>query len=129
MVRSNVTRSFHLFVSLPDLRDHDAYIPLNDVNPRTNTVANIKILHINFSWCDVLIACPHRKLNRVSGSVYLYTKTERLWSVNTIERRAASHIYCYKRMFIKNMFVLGVLLVAVANGKTQGAVYGPIQRH
>ena len=32
---------FHLVVSLPDLRDHDAYIPLNDVNPRTNTVANI----------------------------------------------------------------------------------------
>jgi hypothetical protein len=70
--------SFHLFhflsyfaADLPDLRDHDAYIPLNDVNPRTNTVANINILHINFSWCDVLIACPHRKLNRVSGSVYL----------------------------------------------------------
>jgi hypothetical protein len=32
-------------------------------------------------------------------------------------------------MFIKHTFVLGVLLVAVANGKTQGAVYGPIQRH
>jgi hypothetical protein len=47
---------------------------------------------------------------------------ERLWGVNTIERRAVSHAYGHKRMFIRNMFVVGVILVAIANGKTQGAV-------
>jgi hypothetical protein len=45
-----------------------------------------------------------------------------LWGVNTIERRAASHAYCQKRMFISNMFVVSVILVAIANGKTQGVV-------
>jgi hypothetical protein len=28
-------------------------------------------------------------------------------------------------MFIRNMFVVGVILVAITNGKTQGAVYDP----
>jgi hypothetical protein len=59
---------------------------------------------------------------QVGSSVDHKTKPERLWGVNTIERRAASHAYCHKRMFIRNMFVVGVILVAIANGKTQGAV-------
>ena len=87
----------------------------------TNTVANITILYMNFIRCDVLVACPHRKLNGVDSSVD-QTKPERLWGVNTIERRAASHAYCHKRMFIRNMFVVGVILVAIANGKTPGAM-------
>jgi hypothetical protein len=34
----------------------------------TNTVANVNILYMNFIRCDVLVACPHRKLNGVGSS-------------------------------------------------------------
>ena len=72
----------------------------------------------------MLVACPHGKLNGVKAPALTTNKTkpERLWGVNTIERRAASHAYCQKRMFIiSNMFVVSVILVAIANGKKQGA--------
>ena len=34
----------------------------------TNTVANVNILYMNFIRCDVLVACPHRKLNGVGSN-------------------------------------------------------------
>ena len=74
---------------------------------------------MNFIRCDV----AHRKLNGVGSSVVEpQPKPARMWGVNTIERCAVSHAYCHKRLFIRNMFVVGVKLVAIANGKTQGAV-------
>ena len=41
------------------------------LNYCTNTVANINILYMNFIRCDVLVACPHRKLEM--GSAIAWT--------------------------------------------------------
>jgi hypothetical protein len=68
--------------------DHDAFTPLIDVIPRTNTVANIHILYINFIRFDLLAACPHRKLNEVGSNVDEHqpnliettTISERMWA-------------------------------------------------
>jgi len=62
--------------SKPNLRDRGAWTPSNGVPFRTasyalkyctNTVANVNILYTNFIQCDVLVACPHRKLNGVGS--------------------------------------------------------------
>jgi hypothetical protein len=54
------------FLSYPFLRQLASYVYA--LKYCTNTVANVDILYMNFIRCDVLVACPHRKLNGVGSS-------------------------------------------------------------
>ena len=54
------------FLSYPFLRQLANYVYA--LKYCTNTVANVNILYMNFIRCDVLVACPHRKLNGVGSN-------------------------------------------------------------
>ena len=85
----------------PNLSESGAWTPSNGVPFRTaryalkywtNTVANVNLLYTNFIRCDVLVACPHRKLNGV-GSSKPNLRDRGAW---TPSRQLASYVYALK---------------------------------